>query len=1588
MDSLSNSGGGAWQYRRAITIDNTGGSELTDYPVKIDYIEGGPVTPAGVWDLDESSGSLAYDSSGNGADGSLYNGAYFTSTGCRYGNCVFFDGINDYISMGDPAALKITGNQTISIWVKPTVLDARRNPLNKAYGGEGTFTLEPAGSMSYYYGQSGANASPYQGFGSGTGTITAGEWNHVVLVRDLSNMKLTFYVNGSQVAQTNAVYSTATAGTQPFLIGNGYTTYYTGLIDEVGVYSSALAPDQVTSLFNGEAPEPVLNGVFTKAKADLSDIRFTDQDTTTEIPFYLDSYTDNSMTAWVNIPSIPANSSKTIYLYYGNISAQSSSDFSALAEITTSGGEVSLNDTSVIHRFTSNGTFTVSGGSITVSALVVAGGGGGGGSMGGGGGAGGLLYSDSLSISPNNYTISVGNGGSGGYSTARGAVGGNSSFSTLTAIGGGGGGYYSGATGLSGGSGGGGGGTSSTVTPTAGGTGTVGQGNNGGISGTSTYRYMAGGGGGAGAIGQSGQTTRGGNGGIGLAYDISGANTYYAGGGGGGGYSSYCSATSVGGTGGGGAGNCTNNGNGSNGIDNTGGGGGGAGYSTGTGGNGGSGVVIISYQFREDSGSSLGTVFAPEEVASSGYLSPGTYTSPDDANVIDLNWIGTGSWSTVNPNFEASVTIPGAEEAIQFEARTGYGEIGSITWSPTWQDLGTATSTGTFTGSNAAWDALDDDTDGHNWRYVQVRATLTSSDGEDTPILSDYTVTYGTDVTDPTNPTSATSHKTSAKTEEITNNSWTNETTPYFEWSGASDEDGGSGIDCYYVYFGLDDTADPETAGLEIGGTKCHLSSNIDLSATDTNPLESATSGQTYYLRIDTRDKAGNITDMPNGQAIFTYKIDNISPISPSAAQKSPVGYTSTNSYSFNWTDYIGSDDYSGISHYQYKTGGEGATWNDVMGTSFTNQALTPITNGQNTLYIRAVDEAGNTSDESADWYRDYFYYSANAPSEPQTLTVDPNSNTTNSFNFSWSKPATYNEGIKGYRYSVNATPTADNTVYLSATGDTVSTGNIPAATNQGINTFYVVAIDTIDNVNYSNYASVQFEANTTAPSAPLSPQAIDSSNRATEDWSITVKWQAPQFGTVDRYYVYRSVDQTNWVKIAETGSNSLGYIDTNLEQAKLYYYKVHALDNAAAMSIASSIVSKAPTGKYTTPPTVVSGPEVEATAVGAIITWSTDRAASSFVEYSTDTSYKQSNGSLTPTTTHRVVLSGLNPSTGYNFRVQSLDEERDYAPSEAYSGNFTFVTSAAPGISEVEVSDIGLASAILTWKTTSAATSTVKYGTSTSYGSEVKNESGSTVTTHTIRLPDLNHSTVYNFKITGTDIDGNYMESDNYVFTTLTYPRISNVRFEQQKDTATSTLKVTWSSNVPLTSVVKFREAEGGATKEASSSKLSINHSMIVSNLKDNTDYIMTTEGRDAYGNLAISDANRVRTDFDTRPPEILNVSTETEIQGFGIEAKGQVIVSWETDEPATSQIEYGIGSSGDYTNRTQEDTSLTTSHVVIISDLKTSSPYHFRIISRDQSENEGMSEDYTALTPQASRGVLDEIINSLYNAIGWLFD
>jgi hypothetical protein len=278
----------------------------------------------------------------------------------------------------------------------------------------------------------------------------------------------------------------------------------------------------------------------------------------------------------------------------GPIVATSNSAYvidSSLAYMGATGGnEIYIDNGFKVHVFRSSNTFAVtrSGASLeysNVRYLIVAGGGGGGAGRGGGGGAGGLLRGN-ITATATPYVITVGAGGLGSTDFyGVGTNGNNSVFANITTFGGG---FATGPGVSQGGNPGGSGGSG----PNGGGANVAGQGYPG--SGGSGL-----GGGGAGGFQGGGLYNNGG--GPGLASDITGTSTYYAGGGGGGGQVTVAGA-GAGGLGGGGAGALNFGGWNANAFTGGGGGGSAGPHPTapgGPGGNGGSGIVILRYPFVE-----------------------------------------------------------------------------------------------------------------------------------------------------------------------------------------------------------------------------------------------------------------------------------------------------------------------------------------------------------------------------------------------------------------------------------------------------------------------------------------------------------------------------------------------------------------------------------------------------------------------------------------------------------------------------------------------------------------------------------------------------------------------------------------------------------------------------------------------------------------------------------------------------------------------------------------------------------------------------------------------------------------------------
>jgi len=141
--------------------------------------------------------------------------------------------------------------------------------------------------------------------------------------------------------------------------------------------------------------------------------------------------------------------------------------------------------------------------------------------------------------------------------------------------------------------------------------------------------------------------------------------------------------------------------------------------------------------------------------------------------------------------------------------------------------------------------------------------------------------------------------------------------------------------------------------------------------------------------------------------------------------------------------------------------------------------------------------------------------------------------------------------------------------------------------------------------------------------------------------------------------------------------------------------------------------------------------------------------------------------------------------------------------------------------------------------------------------------------------------------------------------------------------------------------------------------------HTILVSGLEPQSAYDVGLVLRDMLGNtlqrrldgVIIAEVENIQID-DRKAPTISAVKTGPVVKGVFLEAT----VTWETDEAATSVVEYGL--SKKYGQKTPEDKVLTDSHRVTLYGLTADQLYHFRVVSKDIFGNLARSADFTLNT------------------------
>ena len=199
---------------------------------------------------DTTSGS-ELDKSGNNLNLSIANSSNVAG---RVQEAMSFNGSSSALNVYAPK-LDLTASLTLSVWIK-TSNSSRAESIISKYDTAGTeagylLKTNANGTMSLRVG--GHNTTNGAHEVADPTKINDGQWHHVAVVVNLGQ-SVTFFVNGVQTSSV-PFPSIAASSSVTFEVGNiAYAFYaqpFTGAIDEVKVFNSALTPSQIASLAAG-----------------------------------------------------------------------------------------------------------------------------------------------------------------------------------------------------------------------------------------------------------------------------------------------------------------------------------------------------------------------------------------------------------------------------------------------------------------------------------------------------------------------------------------------------------------------------------------------------------------------------------------------------------------------------------------------------------------------------------------------------------------------------------------------------------------------------------------------------------------------------------------------------------------------------------------------------------------------------------------------------------------------------------------------------------------------------------------------------------------------------------------------------------------------------------------------------------------------------------------------------------------------------------------------------------------------------------------------------------------------------------------
>ena len=319
--------------------------------------------------------------------------------------------------------------------------------------------------------------------------------------------------------------------------------------------------------------------------------------------------------------------------------------------------------------------------------------------------------------------------------------------------------------------------------------------------------------------------------------------------------------------------------------------------------------------------------------------------------------------------------------------------------------------------------------------------------------------------------------------------------------------------------------------------------------------------------------------------------------------------------------------------------------------------------------------------------------------------------------------------------------------------------------------------------------------------------------------------------------------------------------------------------------------------------------------------------------------------------------------SGSHTFEVVAKDASGNIDPTPAIRH---FIVDLDPPVFSNIVCLPSWSQATISWQTDEGSTSQVEYGPTVSYGL-VTPLNTNLATNHNVSLTPLVTNTPYHYRVRSKDGCEHEKISEDQVFATLLdtgAPETQITSGPPEGGTSCSaSVSICWTGADDATPTAQLLYS--WKLDNADWSLFGSETCHLFTGLSEGS-HTFQVRAHDSSGNIDATPAVRNFT-ADLSSPTLSNIIASVQTS--------QVTITWLTNKPATSQVEYG--STSEYGSATSLNTAAVVNHSVTITGLTPESVYHYRVRSKDACEREVVSSDRT-LSTTADTEVPNTLITS----------